>query len=160
MKHQSESFNKRSRLIVAPAVDGAPRRPLAPLQANTLKTRLLDALRIQQDFYPCFDWVFPPPVFPKAAPPADAAALFAQRSVMPGTYSLYLHIPFCKTLCSFCYFHVLPGGSDDEKATYVGYMLREMALYRQALRGQRCESIYIGGGTPTSLDDATLARLF
>jgi oxygen-independent coproporphyrinogen III oxidase len=150
MKHQSESFNKRSRLIVAPAVDGASSRSLAPLQPHTLKARLLDVLRIQQDFYPCFDWVFPPPVFPKAAPPADAAALFAQPSVMPGTYSLYLHIPFCKTLCSFCYFHVLPGRGDDEKAAYVGYVLREMALYREALKDQRCESIYIGG-TPIAL---------
>jgi oxygen-independent coproporphyrinogen III oxidase len=160
MKHHSESFNKRSRLIVAPAIDGAPCRPLAPLQPHTLKARLLEVLPVQQDFYPCFDWVFPPPVFPKAPPPADAAALFALPSVMPGTYSLYLHIPFCKALCSFCYFHVLPGRGDDEKAAYVGYLLREMALYREAVKGQRCESIYIGGGTPTSLDDATLARLF
>lgn len=160
MKHYSESFNKRTRLIVAPELATAPHRQLAPLDAATLEARLLEVLRVQQDFYPCFDWVFPPPVFPKAPPPEDAAALFAQPSVEPGTYSLYVHVPFCKTLCSFCYFHVLPGRGDDEKSAYVGYLLREMALYREALQGQRCESIYIGGGTPTSLDDATLVRLF
>ena len=160
MKHYSESFNKRSRLIATPELATTPAGRLAPLDAAKLKTRLLDVLRVQQDFYPCFDWVFPPPVFPKAPPPADAAALFAQPSVEPGTFSLYVHIPFCKTLCSFCYFHVLPGRGDDEKAIYIGHLLREASLYREALQGQRCESVYIGGGTPTSLDDATLARLF
>lgn len=160
MKHYSESFNKRSRLIVAPQLDAAPQRQLAPLEAATLEARLLDVLRVQQDFYPCFDWVFPPPVFPKAPPPADVAELFAQPSVVPGTYSLYVHVPFCKTLCSFCYFHVLPGRGGNEKSAYIGYLLREMALYRDVLQGQRCESVYIGGGTPTSLDDADLTRLF
>jgi oxygen-independent coproporphyrinogen III oxidase len=71
-----------------------------------------------------------------------------------------VHVPYCRTLCSFCYYTVLPGRASDEKSTYVDYLVREMAMYRQALQGLRCESVYVGGGTPTSLDDAQLVRLF
>jgi oxygen-independent coproporphyrinogen-3 oxidase len=160
MKHYSGSFNKRSRLIIPPELEGEHRRCVAPLDGATLKARLVDVLRVQQDFYPCFDWVFPPPLLPQAPGPRRAEDLFTYPSVEPGTYSVYIHIPFCQTLCSFCYYRVLPGRGSNEKATYVDYLLREMALYRESLRGLRCESIYIGGGTPTSLDREHLVRLF
>jgi len=160
MKHYSESFNKTSRLIVAPRISGAPRVRLSPLDSASLAARLADMLRVQQDFFPCFDWVFPPPVFPKAPGPANAAELFTHRSVVPGRCSVYVHVPFCKSLCSFCYYRVLPGRGEEEKSSYVGYLLREMALYRDVVRTLRCESVYIGGGTPTALSDRELARLF
>ena len=70
MKHYSESFNKRSRLIIPPELEGEHRRRLAPLDGATLKARLVDVLRVQQDFYPCFDWVFPRPCFPRRPVPA------------------------------------------------------------------------------------------
>jgi oxygen-independent coproporphyrinogen III oxidase len=160
MKHYSESFNKRSRLIIAPEIDAGRRGRLGPPDGATLRDRIVDALRVQQDSYPCFDWVFPPPVFPKSRGPRRAEALFTYPSVVPGTYSVYLHVPYCKTLCSFCYYTVLPGRGHDEKSTYVDYLVREMAMYRACLQGQQCESVYVGGGTPTSLDDAQLVRLF
>ena len=160
MKHYSESFNKRSRLIIAPELEGRRRGRLGSPDAATLRDRIVEALRVQQDSYPCFDWVFPPPVFPKTPGPGRADALFTYPSVVPGTYSIYMHIPFCKTLCSFCYYRVLPARGGDEKSTYVDYLVREMAMYRESLRGLRCESVYVGGGTPTTLDDAQLVRLF
>jgi coproporphyrinogen III oxidase-like Fe-S oxidoreductase len=98
-------------------------------------------------------------VFPKAPGPGRAEALFTEASAVPGTYSVYVHVPFCKTLCSFCYYNVLPGRGVGEKVAYVDYLLREMAMYRDALRGLRCESVYVGGGTPTTLDDRQLGRL-
>jgi oxygen-independent coproporphyrinogen III oxidase len=159
MKHYSESFNKRSRLIHAPELPPEPDQRLAAFDAATLRSRVTEALRVQQDFYPCFDWVFPPPVFPKARGPRSAEELFTQASVEPGSFSVYVHIPFCKTLCSFCYYRVLPGRGSDEMAAYVDRLLREMAMYRAPTQGLRCESVYIGGGTPTTLDGAQLVRL-
>lgn len=159
MKHYSESFNKNSRLIITPTLEGEV--PQVRIEkAPDLKKRLLDVLQVQQDYFPCFDWVFPPPVFPKSVGPNSARELFAYKSVEPGIYSVYMHIPFCKTLCSFCYYRVLPGRPSDEMDTYVNYLVREMSMYKESLRGQKCESIYIGGGTPTSLDDAILVKLF
>jgi oxygen-independent coproporphyrinogen-3 oxidase len=71
-----------------------------------------------------------------------------------------MHIPFCRTLCSFCYFRVLAGRGSAEMSTYTSYILREMEMYKESLQGLRCESIYIGGGTPTSLEDEHLVRIF
>jgi oxygen-independent coproporphyrinogen-3 oxidase len=160
MKHLSESFNKRSRLVLVPELKGERRNRLSPPDGATLKERLVAALRVQQDFFPCFDWVFPPPVFPKAKGPAGAEKLFTDASVVPGTYSIYVHIPFCQTLCSFCYYPVLPGRGSQDKSAYVDHLLREMAMYRESLVGLRCESVYVGGGTPTSLDDEQLIQMF
>jgi oxygen-independent coproporphyrinogen-3 oxidase len=160
MKHYSESFNKRSRLIVAPPLAEEGTRALAAADGTSLKARLGEVLQVHQDFFPCFDWVFPPPVFPRAAAPRHAAELFEHPSVVPGAYSVYAHVPFCKTLCSFCYYPVLPGRGSVEKSAYVDALVREMAMYRQAVPGARCESVYIGGGTPTALEDGQLTRLF
>jgi hypothetical protein len=84
MKHYSESFNKRSRLIIAPEHDGRRRGRLGPPDGATLRDRIVEALRVQQDSYPCFDWVFPPPVFPKTRGPGSAEELFTDPSVVPG----------------------------------------------------------------------------
>jgi oxygen-independent coproporphyrinogen III oxidase len=160
MKHYSESFNKQSRLILVPQLEGERHGRLPPADGATLKERIVDGLRVQQDSFPCFDWVFPPPVFPKAPGPRGADVLFTETSVVPGTFSVYVHVPFCQTLCSFCYYNVLPGRGSDDKTRYVDRLLREMAMYRGPLRGLRCESVYVGGGTPTTLDDPQLVSLF
>jgi len=159
MKHYSGSFNKRSRLIQAPALADASAGRLKPLQPDSLAEHLDQVLQVQNDFFPCFDWVFPPPLLNRQQPPEIAAQLFSRPSVEPGYYRLYLHIPFCKTLCSFCYYTVLPGRGIEQSQSYLDYLLKEMALYAPVVRDQCCESVYIGGGTPTYLDEALLARL-
>ena len=159
MKHYSGSFNKRSRLLQAPALSDSPAGRLKPLRPDSLAEHLEQVLQVQNDFFPCFDWTFPPPLLNRCEPPETATELFAQPSVEPGYYSLYLHIPFCKTLCSFCYYTVLPGRGIEQSQSYVDYLLKEMALYAPVVRDQWCESVYIGGGTPSYLDEALIARL-
>ncbi|RMG28978.1 MAG: radical SAM protein [Gammaproteobacteria bacterium] len=159
MEHVSECFNKRSRLVRGHAVQD-PARPLHRGDPGTLEARLASLLRIQNDFFPCFDWTFPPPLLTKQSPPASAEALFSGTSILPGRYSIYLHSPFCKTLCNFCYYAVLPGKGIQRAETYVDYLLREMALYADVLADAECESVYFGGGTPTFLDDGLLSRIF
>ncbi len=160
MKQYSEHFSKRSRLLRAPELGERGVARLRPLDPGQLTDHLRQVLRIQNDFFPCFDWTFPPPLLNRHQPPEDAATLFRHPPVEAGRYSLYLHIPFCKTLCSFCYYTVLPGRGIEQAASYVDYLIREMALYAPTLRGLLCESVYIGGGTPSHLDDALLQRLF
>ena len=65
---------------------------------------------------------------------------------------LYIHVPFCRRLCPYCpYNRVLY----DETliAPYVQAMHDEIESYFQLLGGIRIGSIYIGGGTPTTLID-------
>jgi oxygen-independent coproporphyrinogen-3 oxidase len=160
VKHYHENFNKRSRLTRAPEIVASPVTSLAAMDPKQLKFRIASALQIQNDYFPCFDWTFPPPVAQKTRGTLEAAQLFRHASVVPGKYSVYMHIPFCASLCKFCYYPVIPGQRDAESATYVDYLVREMALYSEACAGSECESVYIGGGTPTHLTNPSLERLF
>jgi len=160
VKKYSQYFNKKSRFLKTPELMGKSAATLDSLNPAELESRLQGLLKIQNDFYPCFDWSFPPPLLSPSSAPATAAELFSEASVVPGRYSLYLHSPFCKTLCSFCYYSVIPGRGIDQSATYIDYLVREMALYADAMAGQICESVYFGGGTPTYLDDALLVKVF
>ncbi len=158
MEHYSDCFNKKSRLVRGHATQREGE--LARGELSSLAARLKPLLRIQNDFFPCFDWAFPPPLLAKQAPPDTAGELFSQQSRIPGRYSIYLHSPFCKTLCNFCYYAVLPGKGIERAAIYVDYLIREMSMYAETLSGWTCESVYFGGGTPTFLDDGLLERIF
>ena len=74
---------------------------------------------------------------------------------------LYLHIPFCRKRCRFCYFRVYTDKNADEIETYLTAISREIALYagREGLRGRQFEFVYFGGGTPSYLSNEQLKRL-
>ncbi|MDH5571386.1 MAG: coproporphyrinogen III oxidase family protein [Gammaproteobacteria bacterium] len=160
MKRVNQCFNKKSRLIKAPELINLKENRLQSLNGEDIKGKLSQLLKIQNDFFPCFDWTFPPPLLNKHEAPDSADQLFSKPSVIPGRYSIYLHSPFCKSLCSFCYYAIIPGRGIDHAETYVDYLIREMAMYSDTLEGQVCESIYFGGGTPSYLDSKLLAKIF
>ena len=83
-----------------------------------------------------------------------------KRSPDPKAIGLYLGIPFCPTRCQYCSFTSNPYRRDASDA-YLAALLREMDAVRKLMeeRGQSAESIYVGGGTPTSLDEDQL-KLF
>ena len=70
---------------------------------------------------------------------------------------LYVHLPFCSSRCGYCDF-VTVVGRHAEHGRYVDALLRELALER-ALLASLPETVYLGGGTPTLLQAAALARL-
>ena len=80
-----------------------------------------------------------------------------KRSSDPKAIGLYLGIPFCPTRCQYCSF--TSNQISKEAATaYLQALFTEMDAVRDLMtrRGQTAESIYIGGGTPTSLDPEDL----
>lgn len=162
MKKYSVNFNKRSRLYKLPEIAGkvSEKAGLPSLNADHLTQTLENTLQVQNDFFPCFDWSFPPPLFSKSPAPASVDELFSKTSIIPDKFSLYLHSPFCKTLCGFCYYSVLPGKGINESATYIDHLVREMELYAERMSASVCESVYFGGGTPTYLDDELLIKVF
>ena len=93
---------------------------------------------------------------------ADLQEPILQLGSAPKTYSLYIGIPFCPSRCSYCSF-VSCNLDRDRKMVqpYVDCLCREVAEIRaQAERaGLTLCSIYIGGGTPTSLSAAQLRQL-
>ena len=77
-------------------------------------------------------------------------------------FGLYVHIPFCRKRCDFCYFRVYTGKNSKDVRRYVDAVLAELALYagRDGIRGRRPQFIYFGGGTPSYLSVRELERLF
>jgi coproporphyrinogen dehydrogenase HemZ len=74
--------------------------------------------------------------------------------------SIYIGIPFCPTRCIYCSF--TSNKADDRKIDlYLATLYREIAFVAEALRktGQYPETIYIGGGTPTSISEKKLEDL-
>lgn len=74
---------------------------------------------------------------------------------------LYLHIPFCRKRCKFCYFRVYTDKNARDIETYVDALLKEVELLaRLPCVGSRpLEYVYFGGGTPSYLSAAQLERL-
>src|SRR4030095_930760 len=73
-------------------------------------------------------------------------------SLREDSVGLYVHVPFCQRQCHFCSFFTR-GFREAQAATFLKDLLCEIQLYgrSEALRGRVIESIYLGGGTPTSL---------
>lgn len=72
--------------------------------------------------------------------------------------SAYIHIPFCEHICYYCDFNkvFLEGQPVDE---YIEMLLREMSLQLEKMPIQSSPTLYVGGGTPTSLTAQQLDRL-
>ena len=70
--------------------------------------------------------------------------------------SIYIHIPFCSSICSYCDFCKI---IYDKKyvSSYLDNLENEI---RERYKGEEVTTIYIGGGTPNCLDDSELIRLF
>lgn len=77
-----------------------------------------------------------------------------------GGYSLYIGIPFCPTTCLYCSFTSFPiGGYRKVVDSYVDCLIREMEYVSKRFEGKILDSVYIGGGTPTTLEAEQLDRL-
>ena len=77
-----------------------------------------------------------------------------------GNYSLYVGIPFCPTTCLYCSFTSYPLNRYKEKVdAYVDSVIKELRFLGKQLQDKELNSVYIGGGTPTTLEPAQLDRL-
>ena len=91
--------------------------------------------------------------------PVVEAALNSPPTDVP--LGLYLHIPFCRKRCKFCYFKVFTEKSSQEVERYLAALAREIELVSQTpVMGERpFRFVYFGGGTPSFLSSRQLERL-
>lgn len=103
--------------------------------------------------------------FVEAFGPAQYAQALAQRRDHPAALalplSLYVHIPFCESLCYYCACNKIVTKQRARAATYLRYLAREVELNVQALGATRpaVGQLHLGGGTPTFLSDEELRGL-
>ena len=74
--------------------------------------------------------------------------------------SIYVHIPFCESLCYYCACNKIITKHHDRAAPYLRYLAREVDLHtRQIGMGQAISQMHLGGGSPTFLNDDELSEL-
>lgn len=75
-------------------------------------------------------------------------------------YSLYVGVPFCPTTCLYCSFTSFPIGVWKKKTNaYVDAVLKELQYTAEAFKKKKLDTIYFGGGTPTTLEPEQLDRI-
>ena len=85
-----------------------------------------------------------------------------ERKPASGTpLGVYLHIPFCRKRCRFCYFKVYTEKDANEIESYLKAAIRELEIYssKPFIGGRKPEFLYFGGGTPSYISSRQLTRL-
>ena len=92
----------------------------------------------------------------RSGPGAAGAGLVGGRLPL----SVYVHIPFCESVCYYCACNKVITRHHERATEYLDALERELDLQLVALgRGQQVTQLHLGGGTPTFLSDAELERL-
>ena len=91
----------------------------------------------------------------------EAIDALAQPPRVDEPLGLYLHIPFCRKRCLFCYFKVYTDKNASEIEVYLDALIKENELYSQtaAFQGRQLRFAYFGGGTPSYVSDKQLRYL-
>ena len=100
--------------------------------------------------------------FVEAFSEADYIMALQQRSAgsMALPLSLYVHIPFCESVCYYCACNKVITKHHERAAEYLRYVSREVELQVEHFgRGHNVSQLHLGGGTPTFLSDAELEDL-
>ncbi|HLO00131.1 MAG TPA: coproporphyrinogen-III oxidase family protein [Pyrinomonadaceae bacterium] len=92
---------------------------------------------------------------------SEALEALSQPARSEDPLGLYLHIPFCRKRCKFCYFKVYTDKNADEISHYLDALITEMECYSRtaALQGRQLRFAYFGGGTPSYISEKQLHYL-
>jgi len=100
------------------------------------------------------------------APPSGVLPDGALAGIGTRPFGVYVHVPFCRVRCGYCDFNTyalpeLGAGSHEQVSGFADLLLRELDLATEVLRpGPRSvDTVFFGGGTPTLLPAADLARV-
>lgn len=92
---------------------------------------------------------------------SQAIAALNQPPRIAEPLGLYLHIPFCRKRCKFCYFKVYTDKNAGEIELYLDALIKEMELFSRtpAFQGRQLRFAYFGGGTPSYISEKQLHYL-
>jgi oxygen-independent coproporphyrinogen-3 oxidase len=95
----------------------------------------------------------PPGSGTKPSPSPLPASRFPSPAAADSPLGVYVHIPFCRKRCHFCYFKVYTDKDSQEIRSYLDALLQELTLYagKPFVGGRKPRFVYFGGGTPSYL---------
>src|SRR5262245_29627386 len=101
---------------------------------------------------------YPPFSYWKPAHLTEARAALQTPPNQATPLGLYLHIPFCRKRCKFCYFRVYTDKNGRDVETYLDALAKEVEIYSRlvSVGGRPLHYVYFGGGTPSYLSVAQL----
>lgn len=100
------------------------------------------------------------PQFTDAFGPDDYRAAVLRADAAGGDLSLYVHLPFCRSLCYYCGCHMMVTHRPEKIAHYLDYLTREIEMVSGLLAsGRRVVQVHWGGGTPTFLAPEQIEQL-
>ena len=104
---------------------------------------------------------YPPYSFWSEEAIPDAMSVLDAPSSPEATLGLYLHIPFCRKRCKFCYFRVYTDKNSSEIQVYLDALAREVEIYSTlpAIKHRPLSFVYFGGGTPSYISAKHLKAL-
>ena len=104
---------------------------------------------------------YPPYSFWKPEYAAEAYRALENTPRLDSPLGIYLHIPFCRKHCHFCYFKVYTDMREAEIQQYLEAAIHELSLYSQKpfIHERRPHFVYFGGGTPSYLSSRQLTHL-
>ncbi|MGH9161015.1 MAG: coproporphyrinogen III oxidase, partial [Vicinamibacteraceae bacterium] len=126
--------------------------------SESTRTALVDETEVGSYFvanYPPFS------VWSHEAVEADAKPALSTPPAAGAPLGLYLHIPFCRKRCHFCYFRVYTDKNARDVTEYLDALAREWELYAPlpAIANRTLNFVYFGGGTPSFLSTQQLTGL-
>jgi oxygen-independent coproporphyrinogen III oxidase len=104
---------------------------------------------------------YPPYSFWNREQVADAYRALEQPPRHDAALGIYIHIPFCRKRCHFCYFKVYTDKDSSEIDRYLDAVVRELTIYsgKPFIGGRKPGFIYFGGGTPSYISTRQLSRI-
>ena len=106
-------------------------------------------------------YMYPPRQIYTKFDPEDLATIpsLVSRSLARHNYlNLYIHVPFCRQICSFCNLYATNAGGYD-LSDYVNAVLEEGRLYADLTERKHIRTLYLGGGTPSLLSPGQIETL-
>lgn len=104
---------------------------------------------------------YPPYSFWDRKNAQDALKALHTQPAAGNTLGLYLHIPFCRKRCKFCYFRVYTDKNASQIESYLEALAREVELASElpSVKGRPLKFVYFGGGTPSYISVKHLQKL-
>ena len=104
---------------------------------------------------------YPPFSFWKPERVGEVTAALDRAPAEGTPLGVYLHIPFCRKRCHFCYFRVYTDKDSSAIKAYLDLAIRELELYaaHPFIGGRKPQFVYFGGGTPSYLSESQLQAL-